>query len=191
MELTSSRTVPASVEKTWAALNDPETLKACIPGCESIERVSDTEFKVAMTARVGPVSAKFSGRILLSDIVPATSYKMSFEGQGGAAGFARGDAKVNLTPDGSGTRIEYIVNAQVGGKLAQIGSRLVDGAAAKVADDFFACFVERVSGARAAAVDAVVAPADADAKSRMLWLRLAVAVVIIAAIFIYWLTRPA
>jgi len=191
MELTSSRTVPASVEKTWAALNDPETLKACIPGCESIERVSDTEFKVAMTARVGPVSAKFSGRILLSDIVPPTSYKMSFEGQGGAAGFARGDAKVNLTPDGSGTRIEYTVNAQVGGKLAQIGSRLVDGAAAKVADDFFACFVERVSGARAAAVDAVVAPADADAKSRMLWLRLAVAVVIIAAIFIYWLTRPA
>ncbi|TMH60470.1 MAG: carbon monoxide dehydrogenase subunit G, partial [Betaproteobacteria bacterium] len=180
MELTSSRTVPASVEKTWAALNDPETLKACIPGCESIERVSDTEFKVAMTARVGPVSAKFSGRILLSDIVPPTSYKMSFEGQGGAAGFARGDAKVNLTPDGSGTRIEYTVNAQVGGKLAQIGSRLVDGAAAKVADDFFACFVERVSGARAAAVDAVVAPADADAKSRMLWLRLAVAVVIIA-----------
>ena len=191
MELTSSRTVPASVEKTWTALNDPETLKACIPGCESIERVSDTEFKVAMTARVGPVSAKFSGRILLSDIVPPTSYKMSFEGQGGAAGFARGDAKVNLTPDGSGTRIEYTVNAQVGGKLAQIGSRLVDGAAAKVADDFFACFVERVSGARAAAVDAVVAPADADAKSRMLWLRLAVAVVIIAAIFIYWLTRPA
>ena len=191
MELTSSRTVPASVEKTWAALNDPETLKACIPGCESIGRVSDTEFKVAMTARVGPVSAKFSGRILLSDIVPPTSYKMSFEGQGGAAGFARGDAKVNLTSDGSGTRIEYAVNAQVGGKLAQIGSRLVDGAAAKVADDFFACFVERVSGARAAAVDAVVAPADADAKSRMLWLRLAVAVVIIAAIFIYWLTRPA
>ena len=191
MELTSSRTVPASVEKTWAALNDPETLKACIPGCESIERVSDTELKVAMTARVGPVSAKFSGRIVLSDIVAPASYKMSFEGQGGAAGFARGDAKVNLTPDGSGTRIEYTVNAQVGGKLAQIGSRLVDGAAAKVADDFFACFVERVSGARAAAVDAVVAPADADAKSRMLWLRLAVAVVIIAAIFIYWLTRPA
>ncbi len=99
MEMTSSRTVPASVEKTWAALNDPETLKACIPGCESIERVSDTEFRVAMTARVGPVSAKFSGRIVLSDIVPPTSYKMSFEGQGGAAGFARGEAKVVLTPE--------------------------------------------------------------------------------------------
>ena len=191
MELTSSRTVPASVEKTWAALNDADTLKACIPGCESIERVSDTEFKVAMTARVGPVSAKFSGRIVLSDIVAPASYKMSFEGQGGAAGFARGEARVNLTPDGSGTQIEYTVNAQVGGKLAQIGSRLVDGAAAKVADDFFACFVERLGGAGAAPAEPVVASAETAAKSRMLWLRLAVVAAIIAAIFIYWLTRPA
>ncbi|MDQ2961984.1 MAG: carbon monoxide dehydrogenase subunit G [Pseudomonadota bacterium] len=191
MEMTSSRTVPASVEKTWAALNDPETLKACIPGCESIERVSDTEFRVAMTARVGPVSAKFSGRIVLSDIVPPTSYKMSFEGQGGAAGFARGEAKVVLTPDGSGAKIEYNVNAQVGGKLAQIGSRLVDGAAAKVADDFFGCFVERLGGGAAAAVEPIVAPAELAATSRTLWLRLAVATAIIVAIFVYWLTRPA
>jgi carbon monoxide dehydrogenase subunit G len=191
MELTSSRTVPASIEKTWAALNDPDTLKACIPGCESIERVSDTEFKVAMTARVGPVSAKFSGRIVLSDIVAPTSYKLTFEGQGGAAGFARGDAKVALALDGSGTRIEYNVTAQVGGKLAQIGSRLVDGAAAKVADDFFACFVERLGGGPAAVADPVVAPTEASATSRTLWLRLALAAVIIAAIFIYWLTRPA
>jgi len=191
MELTSSRTVPASVEKTWAALNDPETLKACIPGCESIERVSDTEFRVAMTARVGPVSAKFSGRIVLSDIVSPTSYKISFEGHGGAAGFARGEAKVALTPDGSGARIEYNVNAQVGGKLAQIGSRLVDGAAAKIADDFFACFVERLGGGAAAAAEPVVAPAEAATTSRTLWLRLAVAAAIIVAIFIYWLTRPA
>ncbi|HEV8552716.1 MAG TPA: carbon monoxide dehydrogenase subunit G [Casimicrobiaceae bacterium] len=189
--MTSSRTVPASVEKTWAALNDPETLKACIPGCESIERVSDTEFRVAMTARVGPVSAKFSGRIILSDIVPPTSYKLGFEGQGGAAGFARGDAKVALTPDGSGTRIEYNVNAQVGGKLAQIGSRLVDGAAAKIADDFFACFVERLGGGAAAVAEPVVGPAETATTSRTLWLRLAVAAAIIVAIFIYWLTRPA
>jgi len=191
MELMSSRTVQASVEETWAALNDPETLKACIPGCESIERVSDTEFRVAMTARVGPVSAKFSGRIVLSDIVSPTSYKISFEGQGGAAGFARGEAKVALTPDGPGTRIEYNVNAQVGGKLAQIGSRLVDGAAAKIADDFFACFVERLGGGAAAAAEPVVASAEAATTSRTLWLRLAVAAAIIVAIFIYWLTRPA
>jgi carbon monoxide dehydrogenase subunit G len=191
MEMTSSRTVPASIEKTWAALNDPDTLKACIPGCESIERVSDTEFKVAMTARVGPVSAKFSGRIVLSDIVAPTSYKISFEGQGGAAGFARGEAKVALTPDGSGTRIGYNVNAQVGGKLAQIGSRLVDGAAAKIADDFFARFVERLGGGAAAATEPVVAPAETATTSRTLWLRLAVAIAIIVAIFVYWLTRPA
>ena len=191
MELMSSRTVQASVEETWAALNDPETLKACIPGCESIERVSDTEFRVAMTARVGPVSAKFSGRIVLSDIVSPTSYKISFEGQGGAAGFARGEAKVALTPDGPGTRIEYNVNAQVGGKLAQIGSRLVDGAAAKIADDFFACLVERLGGGAAAAAEPVVAPAEAATTSRTLWLRLAVAAAIIMAIFVYWLTRPA
>jgi uncharacterized protein len=191
MELTSSRTVPASVEKTWAALNDPETLKTCISGCESIERVSDTEFRVAMTARVGPVSAKFSGRIILSDIVPPTSYKISFEGQGGAAGFARGGAKVALTPDGSGTRIEYNVNAQVGGKLAQIGSRLVDGAAAKIADDFFARFVERLGGGATAAAEPVLAPAEAATTSRTLWLRLAVAAAIIVAVFSYWLTRPA
>ena len=191
MELMSSRTVQASVEETWAALNDPETLKACIPGCESIERVSDTEFRVAMTARVGPVSAKFSGRIVLSDIVPPTSYKITFEGQGGAAGFARGEAKVALTPDGSGARIEYNVNAQVGGKLAQIGSRLVDGAAAKIADDFFACFVDRLGGGAAVAAEPVVAPAEAATTSRTLWLRLAVAIAIIVAIFVYWLTRPA
>jgi carbon monoxide dehydrogenase subunit G len=187
MELTSSRTVPASVEATWAALNDPETLKACIPGCETIERASDTEFTVTMTARVGPVSAKFSGRIVLADLVPPTSYRMSFEGQGGGAGFARGEAKVALTPEPNGTRIDYTASAQVGGKLAQIGSRLVDGAAAKVADDFFARFVERVGGPVAAGV-----PPRAEAPSaRTLWWRLALAVAILAAIAIYWLTHRA
>ena len=192
MQLTSSRNVPASVETTWAALNDPETLKACIPGCESIERISDTEFRVNMTARVGPVSAKFNGRIVLSDIVVPTSYRISFEGQGGSAGFARGDAKVALTPEEAGTRIEYTVNAQVGGKLAQIGSRLVDGAAAKVADDFFGCFAARVgASSAAAATPATAAPASAPGTPRSMWTRLAVAVAIIVAVFAYWLTRPA
>ena len=185
MEMTGSRTVPASVDATWAALNDPETLKACIPGCESIERTSDTEFRVAMTARVGPVSAKFSGRIILADLVPPTSYTLSFEGQGGAAGFARGEAKVALAPEQNATRIDYAAKAQVGGKLAQIGSRLIDAAAAKVADDFFARFVERLGGGGAA-----VAPvAGSAAAPRTLWWRLALAVAIIAAIALYWLTR--
>ena len=158
MELTSSRTVPASVEATWAALNDPQTLKACIPGCESIERVSDNEFRVTMTARVGPVAAKFSGRIILADLVAPTSYRMTFEGQGGAAGFARGEARVALAPEGTNTRIDYSASAQVGGKLAQIGSRLVDGAAAKVAEEFFACFVQRLGAGQADAATPVATP---------------------------------
>jgi carbon monoxide dehydrogenase subunit G len=190
MELTSSRSVPASVEATWAALNDPETLKACIPGGESVERVSDTEFRVAMTARVGPVTAKFNGRIVLADLVPPTSYRMSFEGQGGAAGFARGEARVALAPEGGGTRIAYTATAQVGGKLAQIGSRLVDGAAAKIADDFFARFVERLGGEKAVA-STLARRAAAAAVMRTLWIRLALAAAIIVAIAIYWLTRPA
>jgi hypothetical protein len=191
MELKGSRSVPASIETTWAALNDPETLKACIPGCESIERVSDTEFRVAMTARVGPVSAKFNGRIVLADLSPPSSYRMSFEGQGGAAGFARGEARVALSPDGAGTRISYTATAQIGGKLAQIGSRLVDGAAAKVADDFFARLVERLGGGRAGAAEPTIPPDNAAAALRNTWIWLALAAAIIVAIAVYWLTRPA
>jgi hypothetical protein len=184
MQMTGSRTVPASVEATWAALNDPETLKSCIAGCESVERVSATEFRVAMTARVGPVSAKFSGRILLADLVPPTSYRLTFEGQGGAAGFARGEAKVALAPEQAGTRIDYTASGQVGGKLAQIGSRLVDAAAAKVADDFFARFVERLGGGAVERAAGTKPPA-----MRALWWRLALALAIVAAVAIYWLTR--
>jgi len=182
MEMTGSRNVPASVEATWAALNDPEVLKSCIAGCESVERLSDTEFRVAMTARVGPVSAKFSGRIILADLVAPTSYRLNFEGQGGAAGFARGEARVALAGEQDGTRIDYTATAQVGGKLAQIGSRLVDATAAKVADDFFARFVERLGGTAAA-------PAPKPPAMRALWWRLALALVIIAGIVIYWLSR--
>jgi uncharacterized protein len=186
MQMTGSRTVPASVDATWAALNDPEALKSCIAGCESVERVSDTEFRVAMTARVGPVSAKFAGRILLADLAPPTSYRLTFEGQGGAAGFARGEARVALAADDSGTRIDYTASAQVGGKLAQIGSRLVDAAAAKVADDFFARFVERLGGAAPARAAEAGPPAR-----RALWWRLGLALAIIIGVAVYWLTRRA
>ena len=186
MEMKGSRTVPADVETTWQALNDPEVLRACIPGCESIERVSDGEYKVAMTARVGPVSARFTGRLLLADVVAPTSYTMKFEGQGGAAGFANGSAKVALVAADSGTRIDYAASAQVGGKLAQIGSRLVDGAAAKVADDFFARFVERVGGPVPAA--AAAPAAENTAASSGIGLRLAIIALIIVAIAVYvWL----
>ena len=183
MEMKGSRTVPGAVETTWRALNDPEVLRACIPGCESIERVSDGEYKVAMVARVGPVSARFTGRLLLADLIAPTSYTLKFEGQGGAAGFANGSAKVALAAADNGTRIDYAASAQVGGKLAQIGSRLVDGAAAKVADDFFARFVERV-GAQVPA--SAAAPAKSTAAPSGIGMRLAIIALIIIVIAVYW-----
>ena len=192
MDMKGSRLVPTDVDTTWRALNDPEVLRACIAGCESIDRVSDTEYRVAMTARVGPVSAKFSGRLLLADIVAPRSYTLKFEGQGGAAGFANGTAKVELSPADGGTRIDYAVNAQVGGKLAQIGSRLIDGAAAKVADDFFARFVERAGGSLPPPAEAAGAPPPELASAlRTMRIRLLLAGLIVAGIAVYWWLHPA
>jgi hypothetical protein len=149
MEMTGEQLVPASQQETWNALNDPEVLKACVPGCESIEPSGKDEYQVLMVARVGPVSAKFKGKLTLSDIRPPNSYSISFEGQGGPAGFAKGGAKVNLiAEDANQTKLAYAVQANVGGKLAQIGSRLVDAAAKKVADDFFRNFNEKLSAGK-------------------------------------------
>lgn len=146
MEMTGEYRIPAPRETVWAALNDPAILQACIPGCESLERGADNEFKATVRAKVGPVSARFSGKVTLSDFDPPKSYRISGEGQGGAAGFAKGGAVVNLEEDGSGTILRYTADAQVGGKLAQIGARLIDGTAKKLADEFFATFAERVGG---------------------------------------------
>ncbi|OGA69638.1 MAG: hypothetical protein A3F77_07020 [Betaproteobacteria bacterium RIFCSPLOWO2_12_FULL_67_28] len=152
MEMTGEQRIPASQADTWAALNDPEFLKACVPGCESIQPVSDNEYTVLMTARVGPVSAKFKGKMLISDAKPPHSYALAFEGQGGVAGFAKGSASVQLTPQGAAeTLLTYQAKAHVGGKLAQIGSRLVDAAAQKVAGEFFSAFNERMSSVHAVA----------------------------------------
>jgi hypothetical protein len=145
MEMTGEQRIPASQAETWQALNDPDFLKDCVPGCESMEQVSDTEYAVQMTARVGPVSARFKGRMLLSDVKPPNSYAIAFEGQGGVAGFAKGSAQVELAPDGDATKLSYKIRANVGGKLAQIGSRLVDAAANKVANDFFSAFNEKMA----------------------------------------------
>ena len=142
--MTGEQLIPASQQDTWKALNDPEVLKACVPGCESITKVNENEYQVQMTARVGPVSAKFRGRLSLFDIKPPTSYSLAFEGQGGAAGFAKGAAQVKLAPKENQTVLAYDVKANVGGKLAQIGSRLVDAAAKKVADEFFGNFTKRM-----------------------------------------------
>jgi carbon monoxide dehydrogenase subunit G len=138
--------LPAAREVVWAKLNDPAVLKACIPGCESLEKLSDTEFQAVAVTKIGPVKAKFKGKVRLSDLDPPNGYRISGEGDGGVAGFAKGGATVALTPqDGGGTRLAYHVDAQIGGKLAQLGQRLVNGAAKKMADQFFANFAQAVS----------------------------------------------
>jgi len=160
MDMQGERLIPASPEATWAALNDPETLKACIAGCESLEKTGEDEYLAAVKMRIGPVNARFKGRLKLENVVPPTSYTLVFDGQGGAAGFGKGSADVQLAPDPAGTKLQYRARAQIGGKLAQVGSRLIDGAAAKIAEDFFAAF-ERHLGETAAGPDAGAAEATA------------------------------
>ena len=190
MEMTNTRIVPAPPAKVWAALNDPEALKASIPGCESLERISDDEWRAVMAAKVGPVSARFSGTMRMQDMTPPSGYTLKFEGQGGAAGFANGEAKVSLLPaDGDQTALTYAVKAQVGGKLAQIGSRLIDGAAAKIADDFFARFSERLAPAAVEptiAAEEALAPADEASRGRIIrW----VAIIAILVVLVILYTR--
>jgi uncharacterized protein len=145
MEMHGERRIPASREAVWARLNDPETLKECIPGCQSVEKLSDTEFTAKVTAKVGPVKANFAGKVTLSDLDPPSGYTISGEGTGGVAGFAKGGARVTLEEDGEETVLRYGVQAQVGGKLAQIGSRLIDATARKMADQFFSRFVAEMT----------------------------------------------
>lgn len=145
MELTGERTLALSRERVWEALNDPDILKRCLPGCELFERESDERYKVGMTAAVGPIKARFNGSLTLSDIEPPRAYALAFEGSGGAAGFGKGNARVSLTEESGGvTRLSYAVNAQVGGRLAQVGARLVDGVARKMSDQFFTRFARAV-----------------------------------------------
>jgi uncharacterized protein len=164
MDMTGEQLIPLPQQRVWEALNDPEILKACIPGCESIERTAETEYAVAMTAAVGPVKARFNGKLKLSDLNPPSSYSLAFEGSGGAAGFGKGSAHVDLVPEGDTTRLRYSANASVGGKLAQIGARLIDGVARKMADDFFTRFNATVAPPAAAApsADASTSTVDAD-----------------------------
>jgi len=158
MDMTGEYHVSAPRQKVWDALNDPDILKQCIPGCETITKHSDTEMSATVRAKVGPVSARFGGKVTISDRDPPNSYKISGEGTGGPAGFAKGGASVKLSDDGDGTKLSYVVEANVGGKLAQIGSRLIDATARQMADNFFAKFAE-VVGAPAPAA----APAGAEA----------------------------
>jgi carbon monoxide dehydrogenase subunit G len=145
MELSGERRLPANKEAVWAALNDPEVLRTAIPGCDSLDKLSETKFEATVTSRIGPVKAKFKGEVTLSDIDAPNSYTISGEGKG-ATGFAKGGAKVRLEDDGDGTLLLYEVNANVGGKLAQLGSRLIDGVARKLADEFFDAFAAQMQG---------------------------------------------
>ena len=163
MEMSGEYKINASREKVWAGLNDPEILKQSIPGCEEIDQTSDTSFTAQVTAKVGPVKAKFSGAVELTDIDAPNGYRISGEGKGGAAGFAKGGANVKLEEDGDGTLLKYEVDAQVGGKLAQLGARLIDGTAKKMASQFFENFAEAVTDGDAGAADAPAEAAPAAA----------------------------
>lgn len=145
MDITGEFTIPAPRERVFAALNDPEVLRRCIPGCEALERTSETTFDAKMAAKIGPVKAKFDTAIELSDVNPPESYVISGQGKGGPAGFGKGQAQVTLEAQGESTVLRYDAALQVGGKLAQIGSRLVGGTAKKIANDFFTNFVDEVS----------------------------------------------
>ena len=196
MDMKDSRVINAPQAKVWAALNDPAMLKQCIIGCDSLEAVSNEEpgkFVAAMSVKVGPVSAKFKGKLQLEDVQPPSSYKLKFEGQGGPAGFANGTANVSLTAETpSSTRLDYAANAMIGGKLAQIGSRLVDAAARKIADDFFSKFdalvgepLPEVAAGSGADADVADVPAAASKSGIPIWAWV-VAAVAVAAVLYKW-----
>jgi hypothetical protein len=165
MEMLGNRKLGITQQQAWEALNDPETLKKCIPGCDKFELTGDNQYAVGLAVKVGPVSAKFNGKVTLADIMAPDSYKLSFEGQGGVAGFAKGSSSVSLkrvADNGEGCELDYTVQAQVGGKIAQLGQRLIDGAAKSTADDFFKRF-EAEMQSRYGPPPAEVPAADADA----------------------------
>ena len=187
MEMQASRPLAASQSQAWEALNDPEVLKLCIPGCEKIEPTGENQYSVAMALKIGPVSAKFAGKITLSDIVPPESYTIAFDGSGGVAGFGKGNAQVRLEalpPEGGEERctLHYTVHATVGGKIAQLGQRLIDGAAKGMAEDFFKRFdnemQRRFPAAEAAVPVAAAAPAG-PVVPKWVWVAIAFVIAVV------------
>ena len=161
MDMSGERRIPASRETVWAALNNPDILKASIPGCESMEKLGDNELKATAAVKIGPIAARFTGRVNLLDLDPPNSYRIEGDGAGGVAGFAKGGAVVRLTTDGSDTVLSYDVKAQVGGKIAQLGARLIDATAKQMADAFFNNFSNAVQALNAPATEEAAAPAPA------------------------------
>ena len=164
MKMNGEFRVPTDRETVWRALNDPEVLKECLPGCKEIEKTSDTEMTATLALKVGPVKATFAGGVTLSDLDPPNGYTLSGQGQGGTAGFASGEARVRLVEEGGETVVQYDVDAKVGGKLAQIGSRLIDSTAKKLAKQFFDSLAETLGGGDEAEPEAAAAaPAQPEA----------------------------
>lgn len=194
MEMKAQQSVAAGRRRVWDALNDPEALQAAIPGCESFERSGENQFTARITNRIGPVKASFGFVIELSDLDPPNSYVLHGKGQGGAAGFANGSARVSLEDDGDNTVLSYELDASVGGKLAQLGGRLIDGAAKKLADEFFSRLGEVIAGeeeeaAQDAEVDEPETADEPEAGSRpasATLIRIG-AILLIAAVLFYWL----
>ena len=184
MEMTGSQLIPRPHEVVLAGLNDAEILKACIPGCESLQRVSDTEYRAVIVVAIGPTKSKFTGKLLLLDIDAPHSYRVTFEGSGGAAGAANGGAHVSLASEGAGTRLTYVARVQVGGKLAQIGSRLIDGVAKKMADQFFQRFSAYSGGLQIVHSSERVVQSMSSPGSYFKW---AIAAAVIAGAVVLWL----
>ena len=192
MDMQGSRQLAITQQQAWDALNDPNVLKTCIPGCDKVEPSGENQFTIGMALKIGPVSAKFAGKITLSNIQAPSSYKINFEGQGGPAGFGKGDAAVTLTPHLAGCDLAYTVHASVGGKIAQLGQRLIDGAAKAMAEDFFKRFdneMQRqypdVYAAKAAATDTSTSPAAMPQHTGVpVWIWVAGAAVLLAGLIL-------
>ena len=190
MDMQGSRQLAVTQQQAWDALNDPEVLKACIPGCDSIEPTGENAYALVNAIKVGPVSAKFKGAIQLADIQAPDSYTINFEGNGGVAGFGKGSAKVALTPNEAGCELAYTVNATVGGKIAQVGQRLIDGVAKSMAESFFKRFDEEMQsrhpapepGAAAATTPQVPARTPGGDAGVPTWVWVLVAIAVIVAV---------
>ena len=193
MDMQANRQLAVTQQQAWDALNDPVVLKTCIPGCDKMEATGEEQYAIGMALKIGPVAAKFAGKINLSDIRPPSSYNIAFEGQGGVAGFGKGNAQVTLTPNDAGCDLAYVVHASVGGKVAQLGQRLIDGAAKSMAEDFFKRFDEEMQrrfpeayASKTIAKNQDVVPVTGTKGSKIpVWVWVAGVVVVLA--LIWWL----
>jgi uncharacterized protein len=192
MDMQGSRALAVTQQQAWDALNNAEVLKACIPGCDKFESTGENQYAVGVAVKIGPVAARFAGKVILSDVKPPDSYTISFDGQGGAAGFGKGSSRVTLAAQGTGCELAYTVHAQVGGKIAQLGQRLVDNAAKSMAEDFFKRFDAEMQrqypGAYAAAAATQAAVAGKPAGVTIpIWVRIAAAALLLLVAL--WLLR--